>query len=192
CSVDRVVAYDVKCVLRAVRGFDDNSLAVFTDLSDRAGYRVHAIFTHLIHFHGCLFRSLHRVMGNNFRPFCEPVEGVLGAGSSVFGAVDGGRGDEMKCVLGAVSGFDSDGLGRGVDLRNRAVDRGYYVFIRARGQKKKASDGEESSRTLEKFEHGGTPPMSKLRISLRKNDDSTGSPKNDEKCRSPKATRRKW
>jgi hypothetical protein len=114
---------------------------------------MHATLADLIDFDGGLFRAFCRVVSYNFRALRESVEGVFGAGCNVFGAVDGGIGDEMKGVFGAVGCFDGDGFGGGVNFGDGAMDRSNDILIRNGGQEEERSKGRKAKRG---FQHGGT------------------------------------
>jgi hypothetical protein len=144
-----VVAYHLEGVFSSIRGFDDNGFAVFANVSDRAVDSVQAALAYFFDFDGGFFSPFRGVVSYNLRAFRESVKRVFCAGGSGLGAVNGGLGDEMKGVFGAVRGFDYDGFGRFINLGNRAMDGRDHSLIRARGQKEERSNGKQTKRMFE-------------------------------------------
>ena len=127
----RVVAHDLKGVLGAIGGFDDNGLSVFTDAGDSAVESLDAIFGDLIDFNAGLLGTLFGVVDYDFGALGDAMEGVFGAAGGGFGTMDGGLVHEMNGVLGAVFCFDDHSLGAGIQLGDGAMDGGDHVLGRA-------------------------------------------------------------
>jgi ArsR family transcriptional regulator, arsenate/arsenite/antimonite-responsive transcriptional repressor len=149
-GIGSIAAHNVKSVVGAISGLDDNGLAVCAHMSDGAVDGVHSIFANFIDLDGSFFPAFRRVMSDNFGTFRESMERILGAGGGDVRAVDRGFGNEMKRVFGAISGFDGNSLGGCIDLRDGAMDSCDYVFVRSGG---KNEEGSKSKQAKRKFEH---------------------------------------
>ena len=86
-GIGSVLAYNVKSMRGANRGFDDDGFAVCTYVRDRAIDGVDAILANLIDFYGSFFTALCGVVSDNFGIFGETVERIFRAGRSGVGAM---------------------------------------------------------------------------------------------------------